>query len=521
MESIVQRQDRADRSHLRILEAALGTLRTTGWDSLGMREIAERAGVSVGLVCRNFPTRDHFAFALYDQLAEALQERVSELSAGSTVDRFFQVMGWKLELLEPHRDTLTALAGVAIDPRARAGVLGAATESVRAKVAGVFELVVAGAHDAPDDPSETARLLYAAHLLMVLAWVQLTPGARLPLATWQAMGASLGPLLPTIAAAAGPMLTELFGGIAPTSEHRADVVLRPVLRRIRLEDAAATGVEAGLVALHGPRLRSFIERGAPVQLVLPAFPAKSPNPRKVLGKGPDLAEWLALRSLGDLLEEIRAVHPPGAELVLCSDGGVFADLVGVSDADVRTYRRALETLVDGLGLTRVRVFDLDDAFGAGSASRSRQQLVDRYGDTLEALHRRAELSPATQRMVDGIHRFLFEDEVGRGAQGTRTQLKRATRERAYEVVLRSEAWGRLVSAAFPRALRLSIHPQPAVSAKLGIHLIDTDDAWLTPWHGCAVLDGERFTLMRRADAEARGAVRRTSEDGLDYLELPR
>jgi pyoverdine/dityrosine biosynthesis protein Dit1/AcrR family transcriptional regulator len=521
MESIVQRQDRADRSHLRILEAALGTLRTTGWDSLGMKEVAERAGVSVGLVCRNFPTRDHFAFALYDRLAEELQSRVSELPEGSVVDRFFHVMNWKLALLEPHRDTLTALAGVAIDPRARAGVLGAATESVRAKVAGVFELVVAGASDAPADPSATARLLYAAHLLMVLAWVQLTPGASLPLPMWQAMAASLGPMLPSVAAATGPMLTQLFGGIAPSADGRAAALLRPLLRRLRLDDGAPTSVEGPLVALHGLRVQSFIERGAPLQLVLPAFPAKSPNPRKVLGKRPDLAEWLALKSLGDLLEEIRAVHPPGAELVLCSDGGVFADLVGVSDSDVREYRRALEGLVVGLGLTRVRVFDLDDAFGAGSAPRARAALLERYGGPLEELRERCATVPASQRMVDGIHRFLFEDEVGREVPGTRSQLKRITRDRAHEVVLRSEAWGRLVSAAFPRALRLSIHPQPAVSAKLGIHLLDTDDAWLTPWHGCAVLEAERFTLMRRADAEARGAVRRTSEDGLPYLEIVR
>ena len=205
--------------------------------------------------------------------------------------------------------------------------------------------------------------------------------------------------------------------------------------------------------------------------------------------------------------------------MLCSDGAVFADLVGVSDAEVRSYRRELEGLARSLEL-RVRVFDLDDAFALPSAARARTQLMSRYGGTVEELRERSANSIATRRMVDGIHRFLFEDDLGRGEPGTRSQLKRATHERAHEVVLRSEAWSNLVAAAFPRALRLSIHPQLPVSAKLGIHLIDTDDAWLTPWHGCAVLDGDRFRLMRRADAEERGAVQRTSEDGLAYLELP-
>ena len=519
MESIVDRQDRADRSHLRILEAAFATLRTRGWEALAMKEVAEQAGVSVGLVCRNFPTRDHFAFALYDRLAEDLLARASDLAPGSTVDRFFEVMQWKLDLLEPHRDTLTALAGVAIDPRARAGVMSGATESVRAKVAGVFELVVAGATDAAADVPATARLLYALHLLMVLAWIQLAPGARLPLEVWRPMASTLSPNLPLIAGATGPMLLNLFGGAAPSAENVADAVLSPILRRVRVDAEHAQADLGPLRALHRPRIQSFIDRGAPIQLVLPAFPAKSPNPRKVLGRGPDMAEWLALRSLRELLAQIAVVHEPGAELVLCSDGAVFADLVGVSDAEVRSYRRELEGLARSLEL-RVRVFDLDDAFALPSAARARTQLMSRYGGTVEELRERSANSIATRRMVDGIHRFLFEDDLGRGEPGTRSQLKRATHERAHEVVLRSEAWSNLVAAAFPRALRLSIHPQLPVSAKLGIHLIDTDDAWLTPWHGCAVLDGDRFRLMRRADAEERGAVQRTSEDGLAYLELP-
>jgi L-tyrosine isonitrile synthase len=81
------------------------------------------------------------------------------------------------------------------------------------------------------------------------------------------------------------------------------------------------------------------------------------------------------------------------------------------------------------------------------------------------------------------------------------------RARAVEVVRRSDAWSRLVDGAFPDALRLSIHPQPRGSSKLGIHVMDGDrgDAWLTPWHGVAVLRAGRFALMRRVDAEALGA----------------
>jgi pyoverdine/dityrosine biosynthesis protein Dit1 len=72
--------------------------------------------------------------------------------------------------------------------------------------------------------------------------------------------------------------------------------------------------------------------------------------------------------------------------------------------------------------------------------------------------------------------------------------------------LRSRAWGRLLASTFPHAVRLSIHPQAAVSDKIGIHLLPTQDAWLTPWHGVALLDRERFRLVKRAEAEELGAA---------------
>ena len=86
-------------------------------------------------------------------------------------------------------------------------------------------------------------------------------------------------------------------------------------------------------------------------------------------------------------------------------------------------------------------------------------------------------------------------------------MRKHARAKAVAVLLRSRAWGRLLASCFPRALRLSIHPQPAVSDKLGIHLLPTRDAWLTPWHGVALLESDRFRLVKRAEAEALGAER--------------
>jgi pyoverdine/dityrosine biosynthesis protein Dit1 len=333
--------------------------------------------------------------------------------------------------------------------------------------------------------------------------------------------------LPFRAALVGPLgarIDALFGGAFGTARalepgDTARLVLDRIFRRRRVLPGSPPEPEEAARALHLPRVQAFIDAREPVQLVLPAFPAKAPNREKVLGKLPDAAEALALESLAGLLAEIAEAHPPGAKLVICSDGHVFADAVGVSDADVAAYRRALEAMVESLDTDRIEIFGLEDAFGAMSPSAARRALLETYAPSEEEIRARAASTLAGRALVDGIHRFLFEDEVARNAKASRTQARNATRARAYEVVRRSEAWGRLVAAAFPRALRLSIHPQPEVSAKIGISLLPSDDAWLTPWHGVALVGGERTRLVRRRDAEALGA-RVVEEDGRPaYMEL--
>src|SRR4029453_628170 len=115
----------------------------------------------------------------------------------------------------------------------------------------------------------------------------------------------------------------------------------------RLETGAGEVVKnpcAQCLALHLPKVRRFVRAGEPVHLLLPAFPAKSPNPKKVLGRLPDKAEELALGFLQDVCNEISDIYPPGARITICSDGRVFSDLVGVSDQDVTDYGREIDVL---------------------------------------------------------------------------------------------------------------------------------------------------------------------------------
>jgi len=221
----------------------------------------------------------------------------------------------------------------------------------------------------------------------------------------------------------------------------------------------------------------------------------------VLGTLPDLAEERAVERLSELLDEITEVWSPGARLAICSDGHVFADAVGVSDEDVDAYRTALcATLNDD----RITWFDVATAFGEASPAALRARLMNVYAETEASLRARAATSASLAAQIDGIHRFLYEDEVALHPDVTKSQAKKRTRARAYEVVRRSEAWGGLVAAVFPSALRLSIHPQPDPSIKIGVNLLGVRDPWLTPWHGVAVVGRAGTSLMHREEAERAG-----------------
>lgn len=263
------------------------------------------------------------------------------------------------------------------------------------------------------------------------------------------------------------------------------------------------------LAVHRNRVGRFVSRGVPIDLVLPAFPSKSPNPRKVLGVAPDMAEQLALDSLREYCAQIHRIYPPGARIIICSDGHVFCDLLGVDDVDVSLYHNGLTELVDRvhpnpLHPNPLQLYSLDDHYQGYTYQKMRQLLMEHHAEDMAELKQKVRAGDLLT-LYRGLTRFLVEDADRPDYRGSRAALQRECRKRAYGVMQRSRAWGRLIAERFPEAVRLSIHPQPCGADKLGIMLLNTPDNWITPWHGTAVdIDG-RFVLMKRYEAESLGA----------------
>jgi pyoverdine/dityrosine biosynthesis protein Dit1 len=527
------------RSRQRILESAVVLLRDGGLPGQLVEAAAEAARVPVANAKQFFQNDEELILAFYLRLANDLETRASALPPEGVAERFRALMLAKLGLVGPYRAAFAGLFAKMLDPRTNIGVLSKQTELVRLRARAAFAKVVNGAEDAPKAATQLIQGLYAAHLALLLIWSQdQTPDSKSTHAalemvckltalvcrfSWMPMSATM---LESVGAICGPLVDPPAD---PDTTARARDILRLVFRHRRTlpgaEKCAQTASDEACehcLEPHLPLVRRFIGAGLPIHFVLPAFPAKSPNPAKVLGRLPDMAEELSLRSLQERCQEIQAIHPPGARITICSDGLVFSDLVGVTDADVNSYGERITQMIEQLHLDSLETFHMQDLYDeAGSGEQMREWLCRHYAESSETIRERLHSNESQQALFNGIQRFLFEDQVDIEKGKSRTRIRSECKERTYEVVRRSDAWGRLVADCFPASLRLSIHPQPPHSEKIGILLAESGDVWLTPWHAVALKENGNFRLVKRREAEDLGASTVFSNGSPSHLEISR
>ena len=296
----------------------------------------------------------------------------------------------------------------------------------------------------------------------------------------------------------------------------AETILKLIFKRRRLHpEEHEKAIDFDLEAEpHLANIASLVAGNQQINLILPGFPAKSPNRMKTLGPLPDLAERHALKNLSELCEEIRQIYAPGAFVTICSDGRVFADLVHIPEQDVTEYGACLQDYAHAAHPGSFDFFNLDHVYSEVKDFTSlREELLVRFGESIYDLRKRIKIEPEARAMYRGITRFIFEDYAGLEVfkNESRTSLQKMARSAAYRLIQRSNAWTRLLERHFENAVRLSIHPQFRVSRKIGIKLAETDDCWLTPWHGAALKKDNKIFLVKRKDAERIGLL--AFEDG--------
>lgn len=224
---------------------------------------------------------------------------------------------------------------------------------------------------------------------------------------------------------------------------------------------------------------AFVAAGKAVEFVLPAFPCKSSNLNKVSGALPDKGEELALRTIKLFSDDVASFYSPGVLLRIVSDGHVFSDLVGTDDAAVDEYNAALKDMASGIdarvlfaGLDELLTHIPDAPVGeipttgpmatkhTAEADAARATLLELYGQPPATIDERLANDKALLGLCRGFSRFVFEDTLQHPSMKAMSQSKRkrVAWSTAKLMIVRNEAYSRLVEVCFPAAVRLSIHP---------------------------------------------------------------
>lgn len=155
----------------RIIDAAVLLWAEKGYAASTMRELARRVGMGASSLYGHFRSKEEIAQALYGRLNEQA-ETAARRSTGASVSLaagLAEFLHIKLRILEQHRAVLPTLLREAVAPDSAIHPLASDSTSVRDRVVGYLASLVRQAPDAPPgDPDRLARLLWAAHLAVIL-----------------------------------------------------------------------------------------------------------------------------------------------------------------------------------------------------------------------------------------------------------------------------------------------------------------------------------------------------------------
>jgi AcrR family transcriptional regulator len=169
---------KAEETRQRILKSALSLFEEQSFEATTLRQIAARAGVSLGLVYRYFSAKESFVLALYERLSHDFEDAARDHMPNERwPERFVFCVRTSLAVLDPYRETLRMVTGFLLkDPK---GLYPPENPYSQLHVQSVFREAVLYARFAPDEAQATqlGRHLYVIHLAIVFFWlVDRSPG---------------------------------------------------------------------------------------------------------------------------------------------------------------------------------------------------------------------------------------------------------------------------------------------------------------------------------------------------------
>ncbi len=164
---------KAQHTRALILKTALDLFAQKGYEAATMRDIAQEAGVSLGLAYRYFESKEALLLVLYEQMSEETAAASAALAPAPIAERWLVLMTARLEQALPYRDLFGVLFGAIMTPGTNAALLGTGAAGMRAKSEAAFIELVNGATDKPKPAvaADLGKLLNVVHFAVILFWV--------------------------------------------------------------------------------------------------------------------------------------------------------------------------------------------------------------------------------------------------------------------------------------------------------------------------------------------------------------
>ena len=124
---------KSEETRTRILNAALNSFRSRGFDAATMREIAEEAGVATGAAYYYFPSKEAIVLDFYRRSCAEMQSKLDEAlqDLSGLENRLHAVIRVKLIQFAPNRGVLRALLKNGADPKHPLSPFSSETKEIR------------------------------------------------------------------------------------------------------------------------------------------------------------------------------------------------------------------------------------------------------------------------------------------------------------------------------------------------------------------------------------------------------
>ena len=166
----VPRRAASEETRRQILDTALALFRERGLEQTTIRDIAARAGLSLGAAYYYFKSKEAIVGAYYDYVQQEHLTRAREAFArgGDLRDRVRAALHTKIDIMQADRRLLRALFRYGGDADHPLSWFGPATREQRQVSVGVFAEAIAGER-LPDDVRDAApTLLWTLHMGILL-----------------------------------------------------------------------------------------------------------------------------------------------------------------------------------------------------------------------------------------------------------------------------------------------------------------------------------------------------------------